>query len=157
MNLYAYVEGNPVNWIDPEGLHGEWQWSTPGKDGTITFEGYEDPGTGQAGISPPSPDPDPNGRKFYCGKLSRAISCSMDSLTIGAVIATVYTGGTATPATVVLAATSRVVAVGNASLTLLLCGPSLSTASTYAGAVPGPPWWTTLVAATDAALSALGL
>lgn len=38
MNLYAYVQGDPVNWVDPMGLTWGDYWSNVGVSGILTAQ-----------------------------------------------------------------------------------------------------------------------
>ena len=167
MNLYAYVRGNPINAIDSKGLcPPNWE---------LDDEGIECWPKDYSPICPYGMTPDVMGvcaytwtkdpentiedEGIFCSKVVRTVAICADTLTVGSVIATVYSGGTATPATATVAATATVISIGNGVVTLLFCGPwpSPSTYSTAAGAIPGPPWWSALTALTDMTLTAFGL
>ncbi len=92
----------------------------------------------------------------YCRYYSKHIGISADAAAIGAVVATVGSGGLAVPGAGIVGVSASVVSITNGVLTLLLCGPALSHVTTIISEIPGPPWWQIATNAVDATITAAG-
>ncbi|WP_161629876.1 RHS repeat-associated core domain-containing protein [Desulfogranum japonicum] len=176
VNLYAYVEENPINWFDCEGLR-NWKHHIDEvleKGQSKTY--YPSHWITNETINLFAPYPykeywDESDLPYlteqyakqlqalegwsYCGGLSTKISCAADAAGVGAIAATAFSGGVATPATGIVASVAKLVSISNGVATFILCEfqPSqiTSTAGTF---VKG--WWGAAVSVLDSALSIAG-
>ena len=105
------------------------------------FDKYKKPYKVQ--LFPPAKDDG----KTYCNTWSKAIACTAD---VAAVTATI--SGAGFPVGITITG----IALANEFASALICGPSISTATTAAGGIPGPAWWTIAISSIDAALTIAG-
>lgn len=136
VNLYGYVESNPINMVDPFGLR------PPSMD----------PGPSGGNFTTPASyawDPNDNGSftNAYCSVISKAISICLDKASFEASLTKSLPGF----AIYGLALTNSAV-----SFTICPGGVSPSTVTTMLGGVPKPSWFGPVMSVVDAVLTALG-
>jgi RHS repeat-associated protein len=139
INLFVYVHNNPIKKTDRLGTD---DWDN-------AYDALVD-GTG------PWTDPlEIDLSNIYCDYLSTTVSVCADAAAIGAAVTTALSGGVTTPITGQVAVSAKIISITNGVVTLFVCGPRLSTAtSTIGTAAPG--WWGVAVSTIDGALSAMG-
>lgn len=141
INIYNYVDSNPINYSDPYGLAGPGAPTPPSATPCITGTCHYDPNYHNYS----------DFKDAYCQTFTRVIACTAD---IALVVSTIH-------GALPVGAVATGISVANGAVTFTVCGFSPSTVTTALGAkqwLPGNKGLTIsiILATIDAALTAAG-